>query len=292
MPLPSFLQRFRVGQAKDQVVSAATPSEEARTRARRRLIGAALLVVAGVIGFPLLFDSQPRPLPSDLPIVMPRKDGGRSVDLPRVTAAATVDHADEPAAAAHPLPPDEPAAAEPAPAALPRIASAAASSEPGAPTVAAAVQSPAQPEPSAKLAAKPAVKPVTKPVPKPVAKPVAKASTKPLDQPASSEVADAARARALLNGQAVDQPAAGAAHAAAAEARYIVQIGAFADAPKAHDARLKVEKLGLKTYTQVVNGDGGKRIRVRVGPFADRAAAEKAAGKIRQAGLTAAILTL
>ena len=59
-----------------------------------------------------------------------------------------------------------------------------------------------------------------------------------------------------------------------------------------HEARVKVEKLGLKTYTQVVNGDGGKRIRVRVGPFPDKDAAEKAAGKIRQAGMTAAILAL
>lgn len=281
MPLPSFLQRFRADQAKDLVASAATPSEEARTRARRRLIGAALLVVAGVIGFPLLFDSQPRPLPSDLPIVMPRKDGGRSIEVPRVTAAAAVDHADEPAAAAHPLPAEEAPAAVAPPAASFAVASAASAGDKSPPTVEAPAKQLARPE----SPAHPAVPPRAKAE---VAKPVAP----PLSKPAAPDGGDAARARALLNGQTIESPATGAAHVAAADARYIVQIGAFADAPKAHDARLKVEKLGLKTYTQVVNGDGGKRIRVRVGPFADRAAAEKAAARIRQAGLTAAILTL
>jgi DedD protein len=36
----------------------------------------------------------------------------------------------------------------------------------------------------------------------------------------------------------------------------------------------------------------GKRIRVRVGPFATKAEAEKAAGKIKTLDLPAAILTL
>jgi DedD protein len=34
-----------------------------RRRARHRLIGAAVLVLIGVVGFPLLFDTQPRPIP-------------------------------------------------------------------------------------------------------------------------------------------------------------------------------------------------------------------------------------
>jgi DedD protein len=42
----------------------------ARTQARRRLVGAVLLLAVGVIGFPLLFETQPRPLPQDTPIVV------------------------------------------------------------------------------------------------------------------------------------------------------------------------------------------------------------------------------
>jgi DedD protein len=69
-------------------------------------------------------------------------------------------------------------------------------------------------------------------------------------------------------------------------------VGAFADATKARQARLKLEKAGLKTYTQVAQTSEGKRIRVRVGPFASRAEAEKAASKIKSLDLSAAILTL
>ena len=76
------------------------------------------------------------------------------------------------------------------------------------------------------------------------------------------------------------------------EGRFIVQVGAFADVEKAREARQKVERAGLKTYTQVVQTADGKRIRVRVGPLPNRAEAEKAAARIRAADLPAAILTL
>ena len=73
--------------------------------------------------------------------------------------------------------------------------------------------------------------------------------------------------------------------------RFVVQVGAFADAAKAREARLKVERAGLKTYTHVAETKDGKRIRVRVGPFDNRAEADKAARKIKGLDLPAAILT-
>jgi DedD protein len=42
----------------------------------------------------------------------------------------------------------------------------------------------------------------------------------------------------------------------------------------------------------VAEVDGTKRVRVRVGPFNSREDAEKAAGKLKAAGLPAAIFTL
>ena len=48
--------------------------EAMRRRARHRLIGAAVLVLAGVIGFPLLFDTQPRPVAVDIPIEIPDRN--------------------------------------------------------------------------------------------------------------------------------------------------------------------------------------------------------------------------
>ena len=72
----------------------------------------------------------------------------------------------------------------------------------------------------------------------------------------------------------------------------MVQVGAFADAAKAQDTRRKVENAGLKTYTHVAETREGKRIRVRVEPFASRAEADKAAEKIKGLDLPASILTL
>jgi DedD protein len=51
--------------------------ENVRRRARHRLIGAVVLVVVAVVGFPLLFDTEPRPAainaPSPFPIATARQ---------------------------------------------------------------------------------------------------------------------------------------------------------------------------------------------------------------------------
>ena len=100
--------------------------------------------------------------------------------------------------------------------------------------------------------------------------------------------------QALLEGKApqAERKADKPSEAAAAGARFIVQVGAYAETKAAQDARAKVERLGLKTYTQVVDTADGKRIRVRVGPFASRDEADKAAAKVRAGGLSTAVLTI
>ncbi|MBP6851827.1 MAG: SPOR domain-containing protein, partial [Rhodoferax sp.] len=103
---------------------------------------------------------------------------------------------------------------------------------------------------------------------------------------AGARVVEADKALALLEGK---DPA---AKPAAAEGRFIVQVGAFADADKVREVRRKVEALGVKTYTQVVDTKDGSRIRVRVGPFADKAEATRIAEKIRKLDLSASILSL
>ena len=264
--MPFFNFRRGGSNAAPNAGSAAQPEsvEVMRKRAKHRLIGSAVLVLIGVVGFPLLFDTQPRPIPVDIPIEIP----GKSTVKPLVVPAAPT--ATAPAPAATPAPTPTPAEKVAANASLaPReeiLPSKPAASAP------AAVKNEAKPEP------KPEAKPVAKPEPKPEAKPAAK--------PAAAS-ADAARASALLNGT-TPPPAA----AAEAEGRLVVQVGAFADVAKAREARLKLEKAGMKTYTQVAETKDGKRIRVRVGPFATKAEAEKAAGKIKALDLPAAILTL
>ncbi|SDM88079.1 SPOR domain-containing protein [Polaromonas sp. JS666] len=238
--------------------------EVMRKRAKHRLIGSAVLVLIGVVGFPLLFDTQPRPIPVDIPIEIPGK--------------ATVKPLTVPAA---------PTATAPAPAPTP-----AAPTEKVAAAASLAPKEEILPSKPAAAASAPAVaKPETKPEPKPEAKPAPKPEPKPAAKPEPKPVAntDAARASALLNGTT---PPAVKPAAAEAEGRLVVQVGAFADVAKAREARLKLEKAGLKTYTQVAETKDGKRIRVRVGPFATKAEAEKAAGKIKALDLPAAILTL
>lgn len=241
MGLFSFLKR-------DDAAAAAAPKKSAksggkassaddvqvlRVRARRRLIGAAVLVAAGVVGFPLIFETQPRPIPVDLPIEIPRKESAPPLAVPT----------------REPLVQAEPASVpQPAPAA--------------------SVQLPAEPP----VAEKPAEKPVEKP-------PV-KLAEKPADKPAAKPN-DGARAQALLDGK---EPA--------AAARFIVQVGAYGENKAAQEMRGKVEKLGLKTYAQAVDTSDGRRIRVRVGPFTSRDDAERAASKLKGAGLPGAILTL
>lgn len=77
-----------------------------------------------------------------------------------------------------------------------------------------------------------------------------------------------------------------------AAGRFVVQVGAFADDATVRQTRQKVEKLGLKTYTQEVNTDSGKRVRVRVGPFATRDEATQVLNKLKGSGLPGAVLTL
>jgi DedD protein len=107
----------------------------------------------------------------------------------------------------------------------------------------------------------------------------------PAAESAEAQRRDAQRAQDLLDGKT---PAASEPKAP----RFVVQAGAYTDAATLREARQKVERLGLKTYTQVVETDGGSRTRVRVGPFPSREEAERASARIRSAGLPASILSL
>ncbi len=253
--------------------------ETLRTRARQRLIGAVVLVALGIITFTLLFDSQPRPIPVDIQIIMPDKDKPDGT-VTKTTVTAPVTKVETPTAAV-------PAAA--ATESVQASASLSAKEEIVAPKT--------DKKPDVKVEAKVEAKPVVKAEPKPEAKPVAKPEVKPEAKPASKPAIDeAAKALAILEGK--EPPAAKPAAAPSAPStdatvgRFVVQVGAFAENEKAREARLKVERAGLKTYVHVAETPNGKRIRVRAGPFATRAEAEKAAAKIKTLDLPAAILTL
>lgn len=269
MGLLSIFKRSTEGReapAAKPVTDSADAVQQLRVRARRRLMGAAVLVAIGIIGFPLVFETQPRPIPVDLPIEIPRKEAAAPLPMP-AAPQPSVGEAAKPAIITETRDGQE-AAADAAPVVK------------APPSSVAKLDPPPVPD-------KPADKPADRPAEKQVEKQVEKVAGKPADKPKTGE---AARVQALLEGKA----AASAAEKKAADApgRFIVQVGAFGEANAAREARLKVEKLGLKTYTQVIESAEGKRTRVRVGPFATREEADKASGRIRAAGLPAAILTL
>jgi DedD protein len=61
---------------------AAQSLDTLRRQARHRLIGATVLVLLAVIGFPLVFDTKPRELAADIRIEMPDKDAVRPSQAP------------------------------------------------------------------------------------------------------------------------------------------------------------------------------------------------------------------
>lgn len=250
---------FRRGQPSSAKVDSQEPAtdsvEVVRRRARQRLIGAAVLVLLGVIGFPLLFDSQPRPVPVDIAIEIPSRSTvkpGTPIAAPPapavvangapVTAQASLQDKEEIVGPARP--PIEPAAAPAGP-------------------VKAAPAAPVKAEPKAEAKAE--------------AKAETKAQTK-------------AEAKAPSKADSKSDP--GKSDPGKGDDRVVVQVGAYTDEAKVREVRQKLEKSGFKTYTQVVETSEGKRTRVRVGPFASRTEAEKAAAKIKSLNLPASLLAL
>ena len=264
MPLTSLFKRKNEPPAAER---AAVPSgndetgpvQEARARARRRLFGAVVLLAVGIIGFPLLFETAPRPIPVDIAIEIPRKDALPPLPL---------------------LPPSPPTLLPPQ-----------VITPPTGPVI---TESPAEagtdvppPATSASAAAAAASAAALAPL-RAVAAPAQRAS-------AGAKVDDGQRARALLDGAVVAKAAPSAPQAGASDAqagRFVVQVGAYTDAAALQEARQKVEKLGMKTYTQVIETEAGKRTRVRVGPFATRDEAAAAGRTLKAAGLPANILSL
>jgi DedD protein len=316
-------------QAKASVQAPAGSVEAMRQQAKFRLIGSVVLVLIAVVGLPILFDSQPRPVPIDIPIEIPDKTKVKPLSLPATpsqpAAAAKVDDSaslsgqeeivsNSPAAANNTQkPPKTPAdtaqaatntvakqlaektaadkaqkAAELAKAKAAALEAAQAKAGEKADAEQAASDKAAEKlakakEDAAKLAAEKADK---------AAKDKQAAADKAAKDKEAKEAKDkeaAARAQALLEGKPAS---ANPSDALPDTGRFIVQFGAFSDVTKSREVRQKVERAGLKTYAQIAKTADGDRIRVRVGPFATKAEAEKAASKIKALDLPASILAL
>ena len=255
-----------------------TPAESVeviRKRARHRLMGSVILVLGAVVGLPLLFDSQPRPVAIDTPIVIPDRNQMAPLVSPTAQSANPKPEAASQEVVVDAASPQQPstgaAVTAGAPAAAPSVVAA------NAPNAKNSVSNASALDPNEEVVTK-AAKPETKPETKSETKPEPKADAKP-------DAKDSAKAKALLDGKEAGKSADQAV-------RSVVQVGAFADIAKAKEARAKLESAGLKTYTQEVDTKDGKRTRVRVGPFATKEEADKTAEKIRKLNLQATVLKL
>ena len=259
-----------------------TPAESMeviRKRARHRLMGSVVLVLGAVVGLPLLFDSQPRPVAIDTPIVIPDRNQAAPLATPGNSAKSN-QAKDRPALV--PSAPELPSVT-PAKSAVANVAALDPNEE--VVTKDTKTEDKTEAKPETKVDAKPEAKHEVKTETKPEVKPAVKADSK-ADKKAEtkSESKDGAKAKALLDGKDATK--------SSDAVRSVVQVGAFADAAKAKEARSKLENAGLKTYTQEVDTKEGKRIRVRVGPFATKEEADKAAEKIRKLNLPTSVLKL
>jgi len=220
-----------------------TPAESVdgmRRRARHRLIGASVLVIVGVVGFPLLFDTQPRPVSVDIAVDIPDRANSKPlVDTAKqkpLSAGAGLDAKEE---------------------------------------VVLDTKSDVKAEPKPKAEVKPEVAVSATAA---VAAVVHKAETK--TEPAKADTKSEAK------------PATKPTDSKDTGSRFVVQAGTFSDEGKLRETRSKLEKAGINTYTQVIEGKEGRRVRVRVGPFTSRDEADKVARKIKQLQLQPQVLTL
>ncbi len=256
--------------------------------ARRRLVGAVVFASVVAVVLPMVMDHEPRQAVQDVEIRIPGQDEKPFAPKFAVTPVEkpAAKPAEQPAESKPPTPAEKGfgEAGGVKPAAKP---SEAAKDKPEEKTAGKSPEktpekAPAKPEKPAPKSEKAPEKAPEKPAPRPD-----KAPEKVPEKPAATESsAEARRAAAILAGQAVT-PAAVPAPAKAGE--FVIMIGAFANEDNVRTLRSKLSEKGVKSYVEPLDTPGGKKTRVRAGPFASREAAEQALERMKQAGVSGVI---
>jgi DedD protein len=198
-----------------------------KKRARRRLVGAVALALAVAVGLPMVLDSEPKPLASDIAIQIPSREKAAPLPVPAapVSAADSLDKREQIV---------EPPKPEPADIKTVSLNSAEPKAEP-----AQAEPMPAEPKPAVKAPLK------------------AEEKAKPAKAP------DGARAVAILEGKAADKPKT----ADDSGQKFVVQVAALASQEKVAELQDKLKEAGIRSFTHKVPTASGERIQVKVGPF-------------------------
>ncbi len=295
-----------------------------KKRARRRLIGAVALVLAAVIGLPMVFESEPKSTAPNISIEIPSKDANGPVQIKEVARAPQLPANVASQVTAQSIDKTEEIIAPPpanstATSAATSAASSAATSTPTAaskpevkvlPDATVAKLDTAKAEsakkPEVKLETKHDIKPETKSETKADNKVEAKPENK-LDSKAQAKNEnkpeakkdnkdEAARALALLEGRSEagtkESKDAKASEKTVAKTAgsFSVQVAAMSSQAKIKELQAKLKAADIQTYTQKITTDNGEVIRVRVGPFANKAEAEKMQKKLVKLGMNGSLI--
>lgn len=262
-----------------------------KKRARQRLIGAGALLLTAAIVLPLVLDATPRQKSAEVAINMVNPVAPGKPEVPVAPPAIPAPIASPAAIADIPatpevtkLPPSQPQATtahldagmKPSPDEHPVVNNA-------APTVAKADESSKS---KVAVQSKTDVKTVAKPEPKVEAKP------KPEAKKPDTKVELKVEPKVEPKVESKNEPkASDSAHVKAAQntQHFVVQLGAFSNMENVQQLRDRLSAVGVTTYTEKLPSGA---TRVRVGPYADRAQADKVLAKINAAGVQAQVVPL
>lgn len=73
------------------------------------------------------------------------------------------------------------------------------------------------------------------------------------------------------------------------EGAFVIQLGAFADPSKARQQQQNLAASGVDAYIETIKVGGNEMVRVRVGPFPTRKAAEEGYEKLKRIGLSGVV---
>ena len=263
------------------------PALPQKKRARRRLVGAAAVCLVAAIVLPIVLDSEPRHAREDVQVRIPSRDtplresengavqgviGGGSRSAPGASGRTQDDEASGEAALDPETEASEGAAASGVAVAAGTAAAVAASNGAGAGASRESASGSGSKTP-AKVASSDST--AANSTPKSTTSAAGAAGAPPSlsvpAQPGSLEARPESRLADNRSG-------------------FVLQAGAFASEKSAAEQQARVRKAGLKSYTEKVSTSQGPRIRVRVGPFSSREAAEKARATLKASGVESALI--
>ncbi|SDV99721.1 SPOR domain-containing protein [Nitrosomonas communis] len=227
-----------------------------RKRARRRLVGAVTLVILSVVFLPMILDSEPKQEQQEVDILIPSEDVV-SESFPWMTPGEPIDQDSNAGTGSGEL----------LPFSVPEFPQSDDESTEGY---------------SASRIPIPSSKPrFNKPVTQTNKSSIQAASPEsPKVQAAKPESIQAAKPEPVQTAK-TESPK--------VEGKFVIQLGAFADPTKAKQQQQNLAASGVDAYIETIKVGGNEMVRVRVGPFPTRKAAEEGYEKLKKMGLSGVV---